>query len=99
MKFARQEIREEMAGASRARRRLSAALIAASAHVIVSNMVGDGVYAAAGLDPERALHEARHNEHHHAMLRSSCAHLMDFLGQAGLLSRPATAIYQRAHML
>jgi len=99
MKFARQEIRERMAGTSRTRRRLSGALIAASAYVIVTNMVGDGVYAAAGLDPERALREARHNEHHHAMLRSSCAHLMDFLAQAGLLTRPAAALYQRAHML
>ena len=99
MKFARQEIRENMAGTGRTRRHLSAWLIAASAHVIVTNMVGDGVYAAAGLDPDRALREARHNEHHHAMLRSSCAHLIDFLGQVGLLTRPATRIYQRAHLL
>ncbi|MHC1563593.1 AurF N-oxygenase family protein [Actinomycetospora sp. C-140] len=99
MKFARQEMRERLAGAGRTRRHLSAWLIAASAQVIVGNMVNESVYAAAGLDPERAVREARHNEHHHAMVRSSCAHLMDFLGQVGLLTRPASAMYQRVHML
>jgi hypothetical protein len=32
-------------------------------------------------------------------MRSSCAHLMDFLAQSGLLTRPAMAVYQRVHML
>ncbi|WP_127783168.1 diiron oxygenase [Rhodococcus sp. X156] len=99
MKFARQEIREQMEGASATRRRTSSLVIAIAAYVIVSNMVNKGVYAAAGLDTDRAVREAKNNEHHKAMMRSSCAHLMDFLAQCGLLSRPAMRIYQRANML
>jgi hypothetical protein len=33
------------------------------------------------------------------MLRTSSRHLMDFLGEAGLLTRPAMAIYRRISML
>jgi hypothetical protein len=99
MGFARQEMRERLEGASRTRRHLSAWLIAASAQVIVGNMVNADVYTAVGLDRERAVREARANEHHHAMVRSSCAHLMEFLDGLGLLTRPAARMYQRATML
>jgi hypothetical protein len=99
MKFARQEIREHTEGISDRRRRLSAFVIAAAAYYIVSNMVNAGVYAAAGLDTDRALAEVRRNVHHQRLMRASCVHLMDFLAEAGLLTRPAVAVYQRLHML
>lgn len=99
MKFARQEMRERIEGASPRRRRLSALVIAIAAQQIVSNMVNEGVYAAAGLDPQRAVAAARANEHHHTLMRSSCAHLMEFLDELGLLTRPALRIYQRVSMV
>ncbi|WP_433338015.1 AurF N-oxygenase family protein [Spirillospora sp. CA-294931] len=99
MKFARQETRDRMRGAGPARRQLSGASVAAGAFFIVTSMVNDGVYAAAGLDTARALDEVRRNQHRKAMMRSSCAHLMDFLSQAGLLTRPAISIYKRVDML
>ena len=46
----------------------------------------DDVYANAGLDRERALREAKANEHHKALLRSSCSGLMEFLNSCGLLT-------------
>ena len=49
----------------------------------------------AGLDADRAVREARRNEHHRALLRSSCANLMDFLGEVGLLTPAATRVYRR----
>jgi hypothetical protein len=99
MKFARQEVRDALAGVSKARRNASALLIAIAAHVIVSNMVNPAVYAAAGLDTERAVAAAANNPHRKAMMRTSSRHLMDFLGEVGLLTRPATAIYRRLSML
>ena len=99
MKFARQEVRESLRGASAGRRRASGVLVAIAAYVIVSNMVNEDVYAAAGLDVERAVTEARDNEHRKAMMRTSSRHLMDFLGEVGLLSRPAMAIYRRVSMV
>lgn len=99
MKFARQEVRDALRGASRARRQTSSVLVAAAAYFIVSNMVNPAVYAAAGLDVERAVAAARANEHRKAMLRTSSRHLMDFLGEVGLLTRPAVAIYRKLSML
>lgn len=99
MKFARQEIREHMRDKSRLRRGFSALVIAIVAEVIVSNMVSPKVYANVGLDVDRAKAEVRANEHRKAMLRTSSAHLMDFLAEAGLLTRPAMAVYRRVHML
>jgi hypothetical protein len=49
MKFARQEIRERMAGISARRRHVSSVSVAAGAYFIVKSMVNEGVYAAAGL--------------------------------------------------
>ena len=99
MKFARQEMRERIEGAGPQRRRASALVIAIAAHIIVSNMVNEQVYANAGLDPVRAVAEAKANEHHKTLMRSSCAHLMHFLDELGLLTRPALALYKRVSMV
>ncbi|WP_369193108.1 AurF N-oxygenase family protein [Streptomyces djakartensis] len=99
MKFAREETRRHLAKAGPVRRHVHAFVIAVAAYVIVTSMVNESVYANAGLDPERALAEARANEHHKAMMRSSCAGLMEFLASARLLTKPALAFYQRAHLI
>ncbi|WP_433507101.1 AurF N-oxygenase family protein [Pseudonocardia halophobica] len=99
MKFARDEVRERMRGAGALRRQADAVVIAGAAYHIVTSMVSDDVYEAAGLDRKRALREARANQHHKAMMRSSCAGLMEFLGSAGLLTPAARAIYRRANLL
>ncbi|MGW5639588.1 AurF N-oxygenase family protein [Streptomyces sp. NPDC003832] len=99
MKFAREETRRHLAKAGRVRRHIHAFVIAVAAYVIVTSMVNRDVYGNAGLDPRRALAEARDNEHHKAMMRSSCAGLMEFLASARLLTKPALAFYQRAHLI
>ncbi|GGP75309.1 AurF N-oxygenase family protein [Saccharothrix coeruleofusca] len=99
MKFARAETRERLRGAGPLRRRFNALVVAMAAYCIVTNMVSAKVYANAGLDTARALREARANEHHKSMLRSSCAGLMDFLASAGLLTRAATWFYKRANLI
>jgi hypothetical protein len=99
MKFARQEMRERLEGAGPRRRRTSALVIAIAAHVIVSNLVNERVYANAGLDARRAVAEAAGNEHHHTLMRASCTHLMEFLDDVGLLTRPALSLYRRVSMV
>ncbi|MEU9734591.1 diiron oxygenase [Streptomyces sp. NPDC048002] len=99
MKFAREETRRHLAKAGRVRRHIHAFVIAVAAYVIVTSMVNKAVYGNAGLDSRRALAEARDNEHHKAMMRSSCAGLMEFLSSARLLTKPALAFYKRAHLI
>ena len=99
MEFARGETRDRLKGAGPLRRQFNALVVAIASYCIVTSMVSEKVYANAGLDPERAVREARANEHHRSMLRSGCAGLMEFLHSAGLLTRAATRIYQRANLI
>lgn len=99
MKFARAETRRHLSGAGPVRRRINALIIAIASYVIVTSMVNKGVYANAGLDGKRAVEEAKANEHHRSMMRSSCSGLMEFLASARLLTRPALVFYKRAHLI
>ncbi|MFC4852209.1 AurF N-oxygenase family protein [Actinophytocola glycyrrhizae] len=99
MKFAREETRERLRGAGRLRRQINALVVSIAAYHIVTSMWNDEVYANAGLDTRRALREAKANEHHKSMLRSSCAGLMEFLDSCGLLTRAATRFYKRANLI
>ncbi len=99
MKFARHETIEAMKGISEARRRASALQIATVGYFIVKSLVQPDVYAEAGLDVKEAVKAAKANEHHHALMRLSCVHLMDFLDEAGLLTPAAKRLYRRVHML
>ncbi|OXM64600.1 MULTISPECIES: AurF N-oxygenase family protein [Amycolatopsis] len=99
MKFAREETRERLKGAGPLRRQYNALVVSIAAYFIVSSMWNPKVYANAGLDTQRALREAKANEHHKSMLRSSCAGLMEFLDSAGLLTKAAAVFYKRANLL
>lgn len=99
MKFAREEVRASMEGISERRRHASAVQVAGAASFIFTSLVRPQAYADAGLDAERAVREMRANGHFHSMVRGSCVHLMQFLDEVGLLTRPAARIYRKVHML
>ncbi|MEU9861177.1 diiron oxygenase [Streptomyces sp. NPDC047971] len=99
MKFARDETRRRLRHAGPLRRQLNALVIAIASYVIVTSMVNRDVYGHAGLDTRRALTEARTNEHHRSLMRSSCSGLMEFLASARLLTGPALFFYKRAHLI
>jgi hypothetical protein len=99
MKFARAEIRHSLKSAGRFRREVSAHLFAGAAYIIARAMVSPEVYANVGLDKQRAVDEARNNQHRKAMMRLSCVHLMDFLADCGLLTRRVMPVYQSVDMI
>ncbi|MEU5001310.1 diiron oxygenase [Streptomyces sp. NPDC021622] len=99
MKFARDQTRKRLVGAGRVRRQINAFVIAVASYYIVTSMVNRKVYANAGLDERRAVAEAKANEHHKSMMRSSCSGLMEFLASARLLTKPALAFYKRANLI
>ncbi|NED12329.1 diiron oxygenase [Streptomyces sp. SID9124] len=99
MKFARDETRKRLRGAGPVRRHLNALVVAIASYYIVTSMVNRDVYANAGLDAARARAEARTNEHHKSLMRSSCSGLMEFLASARLLTKPALFFYKRADLI
>ena len=99
MKFAREQVRAGVAGMSPRTKKFCALYTSLGALYIVSNLVQPEVYADAGLDVERARSEAKRNKHFHAMVRSNCTHLMEFLDEVGLLTPAARRNYRRVHMI
>lgn len=99
MRFAREEVRDSMQGVGWVRRQWSALVVSIAAAYIFTSMIRPQAYSDAGLDPKRAVAQRRSNEHFRSMVRSSCAHLMSFLNEAGLLTPPAARIYRKVHML
>ena len=99
MKFARDETRKRLEKAGWVRRQIHSFVIAVAAYVIVTSMVNKKVYKNAGLDEKRAVREAKANEQHKSMMRSSCSGLMEFLSSSRLLTKPALMFYKRAHLI
>ncbi|MER5276466.1 diiron oxygenase [Streptomyces sp. NPDC002809] len=99
MKFARDETRKRLRTAGPLRRHVNSLVVAIASYYIVTSMVNRDVYMNAGLDGERARTEARANEHHKSLMRSSCSGLMEFLASARLLTKPALFFYKRAHLI
>jgi len=99
MKFAREETRERLKGSGWLRRQFNAVVVAIASYAIVTSMVNKNVYTNAGLDTTRAAQAAKTNENYKAMLRSSCAGLMDFLHSVGLLTKPSRWFYKKANLL
>ncbi|MFH8487399.1 diiron oxygenase [Streptomyces longisporoflavus] len=99
MKFARDQTTKRLSGAGPLRRQINAFVVAIASYYIVTSMVNPKVYANAGLDEKRALAEAKNNEHHKSMMRSSCSGLMEFLASSRLLTKPALAFYKRANLI
>ncbi|MDL9947225.1 diiron oxygenase [Gordonia sp. ABSL11-1] len=99
MRFAREEVRQRMQGVGWLRRQWSALNVALASSYIVLSLVRPRAYADAGLDYHRAVAEMRANHHFQSMVRSGCAHLMQFLDEVGLLTPAAARIYRKVHML
>ncbi|TJZ79464.1 diiron oxygenase [Rhodococcus oryzae] len=99
IKFAREETVRRADGISwftRARIRL---VLGVTAYFIVTSLVNDRVYEAAGLDPERARAAAKANKHYHDMLREGSAKTVEFLSEVGLIGGPSKLLLRRAHII
>ncbi|QNG19893.1 diiron oxygenase [Rhodococcus triatomae] len=99
IKFAREECVRRVRNASwfsRARVRL---VLGVTAYFVVTSLVNDQVYAAAGLDVAEAKAAAKNNRHYHDKVREGCAKTMEFLDEVGLVGGPSTVLLRRAHIL
>lgn len=99
MRFAREEIVRRAEGLSRSQRSRERVRLAGGAYFITSSLVNPAVYAAAGLDTQRALAAAKGNEHYKEKMRGSAEKLMGFLDDVGLVGGPSRTLYQRVNLL
>lgn len=98
MRFAREEIVRRVQRLSAVQRATERASLAGAAYFITSSLVNPQVYAAAGVDVDRAVAAARANEHYKAKLRAGAAKLMAFLAEADLVGGPSKLAYSRVNL-
>jgi hypothetical protein len=99
MRFAREEITRRTPELSRWQLRRHRTVIAVVASIIAENLVQPSVYAAAGLDVDRAVAAAKSNEHYAAKLRESASGLVDYLRGVGLIGGPSERLWKRARLI
>ncbi|MFC8045289.1 diiron oxygenase [Nocardia sp. NPDC057353] len=99
MQFARRNIRDQLAGRSRLRRRVCALIIAIGTHVIGKSLINRRVYEDIGLDWRTVRRAIDGNEHHRMMFRRAAEPLMDFLSREELLDRGSRWIYRKSNLL
>jgi hypothetical protein len=99
MRFAREEITRRTPALSRWQLRRQRTVVATVAAIVADNLVQPAVYAAAGLDVDRAVAAARANEHYAARLREATTGLVDYLRGVGLIGGPSERLWKRARLL
>ncbi|MFD3451696.1 diiron oxygenase [Streptomyces sp. NPDC058691] len=84
IRYAREELRRQMATAPRWELALTRVSSAEAARVIARSLISPQVYASVGLDPKYAAELARTSPHRRDVMRQSAKKLMDFLEEVGM---------------
>lgn len=99
MVFARQKIRDRMAGTSRVRRLFSSLVIAIGTHVIAKSLINRRVYENLGLNWPEVKRDIDTNEHHRMMFRKAAEPFIEFMNREQLLNSCTRWIYRRSNLL
>lgn len=99
VRFAREELARQMAGARGPALWFHQVFAALAAAVIADVLVSPKVYAAVGLDAAQARRAARSNPHYRQTKLWMAEKIMPFLDEVGMINRTARRIYRRADLL
>jgi hypothetical protein len=99
IRYAREETSRRARHATRLQRAWIRLHLGVSAYFVVTSLVNDQVYAAAGLDVAEAKAAARANTHYHDRLRRGTRRTVEFLDEVGLIGGPSTLLLRKAHVL
>jgi hypothetical protein len=99
IRYAREELRRQMATAPRWELALTRTTSAEAARVIARSLISPRVYAAVGLDPAEAVATARASGHRQDVMRHSAKRLMDFFEEIGLLRGPSRPLWKASGLL
>jgi hypothetical protein len=100
IKYAREELKRQVAKSSTTRRRLTATRLAwGMSGIIRRNLMHPSGYAAVGLDPDLARREAALSSHRRAVLRWASRKSMAAFDEVGFLDGRARTIWQKSGFL
>ncbi|MHA6762878.1 AurF N-oxygenase family protein [Streptacidiphilus sp. PAMC 29251] len=100
VRYAREELRRQMATCPAWERQLTRTVSGEASVVVARALISPAVYAAVGLDVAEALRQARASEHRRETLRWSAERLTGFLEETGIIhSRLDRAAWRRSGLL
>jgi para-aminobenzoate N-oxygenase AurF len=99
IRYAREELRRQMAVAPRWEVEFTRLTSAQAARVIARSLISPQVYASVGLDPRQAAEEARTSPHRQEVMRQSAKRLMDFFQEIGLIRGPSRPLWRASGLL
>jgi hypothetical protein len=99
MTFARDEVRRQLAGMSRARVGWHAMVTAQTSFMVARALVNPEVYAAVGIDPAEGRRTALTNPHYRATLQWMGEKPLAFLRENGLLPKSQEKIWRASLLL
>jgi hypothetical protein len=97
--FARAELARSAAKLSLAELPMQRAMLGRVALIVARNLINPEVYRSVGLDPVQARRVALANPAHHETIRYGGEKIVAFLREAGMIGRPATRLWRKAHMI
>ena len=99
IRFAREEAVRRVSGSNKLQRVGVQLVLGVTAYFIITSLVNDDVYRAAGLDVKAAKQAKKQNEHYHRKIREGCAKTVEFLTAVDLIGGPSKMLLRRAHIL
>lgn len=99
IRFAREETVRRLEDSNPIGRAGVQLVLGVTAYFILTSLVNDKCYEAAGLDVREAKKARNENEHYHRKLREGCSKTVEFLDAVGLIGGPAKFLLRRAHAI
>ncbi len=100
VRYAREELRRQMATCPAWERQLTRTISGEASVVVARALISPAVYASVGLDVEEAVRQARHSQHRQETMRWSAEKLTSFLEEIGVIhSALDRAAWRRSGLL
>ena len=99
VRYAREELRRQMAIAPAWEKGLTRLMSGEVARVVAASLISPKVYASVGLDPALAVRQVRDSEHRKDVMQRSARRLTDFLDDIGVLRGPGRALWRSSGLL
>ncbi|SEO97554.1 AurF N-oxygenase family protein [Actinacidiphila rubida] len=99
IRYAREELRRQMASAPRWEIAFTRTSGGQAARVIARSLISPQVYTAVGLDPRQAVEAARTSPHRQDVVRQAAKRLMDFFEEIGMFRGPSRRLWSASGLL
>jgi hypothetical protein len=99
IRFAREELARQVAGAGTIHRAYARIVVARAAYAVARSLISPQVYASVGLDPAVASAAAWANPRFRATLAWAATKLVEYFGSLGLIAGPERRYWHRAALL